>query len=248
MLTNKQSPYVWPAGQSIAAPHSSFCGDSKSLSQQAQFHPSDGDVSKTSKPQLPKPPAQYEMSSAEPHSGILRGGSGEGYKNQTNAFCSFARLLEVVKNQSLSNKKSNLYYIRAITLNRVTSGWAHLRSVAPGPHSSENKVELWRAVSNTVSDCTGPGFEPQTCRTYGAVFNHYYRQTFQQKFKEVVQISRYGSHNFSCCIGLWNILHWISKRKKLLWFGNTTYNVSRSTATWKFSHQLQLKCQRVKLL
>ena len=41
----------------------------------------------------------------------------------------------------------NLHYTRGNTPKRVTSGGAHLRGLAPGLHSSE---ERWRAVGDTV--------------------------------------------------------------------------------------------------
>ena len=44
--------------------------------------------------------------------------------------------------------------------------WAHLRVIAPGQHSSfQRNVAAVRAVGHTVSDLTGPRFEPQTSRS-----------------------------------------------------------------------------------
>ena len=57
------------------------------------------------------------------------------------------------------NIKSNLHYTRGITPKRVTSGGAHLRSLAPGQHSSEETSQRWQA------DLTDPGFETQTSST-----------------------------------------------------------------------------------
>ena len=45
--------------------------------------------------------------------------------------------------------KSNLQYTCGITPKRVTSGGAHLRSLAPGLHSSEETSQRWRAVVDT---------------------------------------------------------------------------------------------------
>ena len=44
---------------------------------------------------------------------------------------------------------------------RVTSGGAHLRSLAPGQHSSEETSHRWRAVGNSVCKLTCPGNEPR---------------------------------------------------------------------------------------
>ena len=61
--------------------------------------------------------------------------------------------------------KSNLHYTRGITLKRVASGGAYLRSLASGQHNSEETSQRWRTVGDTVSDLTEPGFESQTSRT-----------------------------------------------------------------------------------
>ena len=62
--------------------------------------------------------------------------------------------------QSMS--KPNLHYTRGITPKRVTSGGVRLRGLAPGQHSSEETMQRWRAVGNTVSGLTVPGIKPQT--------------------------------------------------------------------------------------
>ena len=41
----------------------------------------------------------------------------------------------------------------------------HLRDLAPGQHSSEETLQRWRAVGDTVSNLTNQGFKPQTSRT-----------------------------------------------------------------------------------
>ena len=61
--------------------------------------------------------------------------------------------------------KVNLNYTHGITPKRVKSGGAHLRSLAPGQHSSGESSQRWRAVGDTVSNLKVPGFEPQTSRT-----------------------------------------------------------------------------------
>ena len=58
--------------------------------------------------------------------------------------------LEVSSN-NVNQKKSNLHYTRRITPKRVTSGGAHLRGLAPGLHSSEEALQRWQTVGNTVS-------------------------------------------------------------------------------------------------
>ena len=42
--------------------------------------------------------------------------------------------------------KSNLHYTRRITPKRITTDGAHLRSLAPGLHSSQKTSQRWRAV------------------------------------------------------------------------------------------------------
>ena len=49
------------------------------------------------------------------------------------------------------HKEPNLCYARHITPKRVTSGRAHLRGAALGPHSSEQTSQRWRAVGDTVT-------------------------------------------------------------------------------------------------
>ena len=47
-------------------------------------------------------------------------------------------------------KNQNLHYTRGIMPNRVASGGAHLRCLAPGQHSSAETSQRWRAVGDTV--------------------------------------------------------------------------------------------------
>ena len=51
----------------------------------------------------------------------------------------------------------NLHNTRGITPKRVISGGVHLRSLAPGQHSSEETSLRCRTVDRTVSNLTGPG-------------------------------------------------------------------------------------------
>ena len=55
---------------------------------------------------------------------------------------------------------------RCNTSKRVMSSRTHFRVIAPGnPASFEETSLRWRAIVNTVSDLTGPRFEPQTSRS-----------------------------------------------------------------------------------
>ena len=47
---------------------------------------------------------------------------------------------------------------------RVTSLRGHLRVIAPAGNTApfEEMLQRWRDVGNTLSDLTGPRFEPQT--------------------------------------------------------------------------------------
>ena len=52
------------------------------------------------------------------------------------------------------------------------SGGTHLRSLAPGQHSSEETLERWRAIDESVvPDSTGRGVLDLAHRS--DVFNHY---------------------------------------------------------------------------
>ena len=68
-------------------------------------------------------------------------------------------------------KNIHLHYLRGITPKRVTSSGIHLRSLAPGQHSSEETSQPWRDVSGSVSDFTSMGDEPRTSCTESDVFN-----------------------------------------------------------------------------
>ena len=67
------------------------------------------------------------------------------------------------------------HYTRWVTPKRVTSWRGPSLRHWPGQHSSirspgntapfEEMSQRWRAVGNTVSDLTGPRFEPQTSRS-----------------------------------------------------------------------------------
>ena len=55
-------------------------------------------------------------------------------------------------------------------MKRVTIGGAHLRGLVPEQLRSEETPRWWRAVGDTVSDLTEPGFEPQSSGTNDSVF------------------------------------------------------------------------------
>ena len=69
--------------------------------------------------------------------------------------------------------KSNLHSTRGITPKRVTSGGAHLRGLAPGQQSCDEKLQPWRAVGETMFGLTGSEIETKTYRIDSNVFNHY---------------------------------------------------------------------------
>ena len=59
-----------------------------------------------------------------------------------------------------NQKKANLHYTPGITTKRLTSNGIHLRGLARGQHSFEEKTQKWRAAGYTVFSFTRPGFEP----------------------------------------------------------------------------------------
>ena len=67
--------------------------------------------------------------------------------------------------------KSSLARVITYAEARKTSGRAHLRSSAPGQHSSEKTSQRWWAVDDTVSNLTNPGMEPQNSRADNDAFN-----------------------------------------------------------------------------
>ena len=69
----------------------------------------------------------------------------------------FKCLVEIAQNISS-------LFSRGITPKRVTSGGAHLRDLAPGPHSSEETSQRWRVV-DTVIDLIGLGIKPRIYHT-----------------------------------------------------------------------------------
>ena len=46
--------------------------------------------------------------------------------------------------------KSNLDYSRGATSKRVASGEDHLRCSVPGQHNSEEKLQWWRVLGDSV--------------------------------------------------------------------------------------------------
>ena len=69
-------------------------------------------------------------------------------------------------------RKSNLHYARIITLKRVTSGRAILRSLSPRQHSFKEALQRSRAFGDTVSDLTRPVVELETSRTDSGVLSN----------------------------------------------------------------------------
>ena len=64
--------------------------------------------------------------------------------------------------------KSIKSFITLAVLHRsvLRVGGTHFRVIAPGNTASfEEMSQRWRVVGNTVSDLTGPRFEPQTSRS-----------------------------------------------------------------------------------
>ena len=69
--------------------------------------------------------------------------------------------------------KSNRHYSRIITPKRLNEERAYPGSLAPGQNNSEETSQRWRAVGDTVSDFTDPGFKSQTSRT-GSNFIYFF--------------------------------------------------------------------------
>ena len=76
----------------------------------------------------------------------------------------------IVKLNTLYRCKPNLDRTRVITPKRVSRGEVHLRGLAPRQHLSEETLQRWRTIGNTVSELNDPGFEPQTSRTGNNIF------------------------------------------------------------------------------
>ena len=61
------------------------------------------------------------------------------------------RITKLIVTPALACKiQSNRHYTRRNTLKRVTSCDVHLRSLAPGLHSSEETSQRWRVFGDTV--------------------------------------------------------------------------------------------------
>ena len=82
------------------------------------------------------------------------------------------KLIMMQEAHGLTGHVGRVNYTRGFTPKRVTNGRANLRDLTPVQHSSEETSQRWRAVSDTVSDLTDPGFEPQTSRTESVSFKH----------------------------------------------------------------------------
>ena len=59
----------------------------------------------------------------------------------------------------LASQKSILHHSRGITSKRVTSGGAHVRSLAPGQLSFEKTSQQLQPIGDNVSDLTDLGFK-----------------------------------------------------------------------------------------
>ena len=57
--------------------------------------------------------------------------------------------------------KSNLHYNVVVTPKQVLAGEFRIRGLAPERHSFEETSQWWRAVGDTESDLSCPGFEPR---------------------------------------------------------------------------------------
>ena len=55
--------------------------------------------------------------------------------------------------------------------NPVMGGRAHLRSLVPGQHLSEETLQRWQVVGNNVSDLNCLRMKPITSYTDSSVFN-----------------------------------------------------------------------------
>ena len=72
-------------------------------------------------------------------------------------------------------KKTYLHHTGVATPKHVTSGGVRL---APGLLNSEETLQRWRAIGNTLSNLTRSIIELQTSRTDEEVFNHYASMPF----------------------------------------------------------------------
>ena len=72
--------------------------------------------------------------------------------------------------------KSNqvFHYTRCITLKPVRSLGAHRRVIAPGNATPFEMLLRWRAAGKTMSDSTGPKFEPQTSHFRDERYSKFY--------------------------------------------------------------------------
>ena len=62
-------------------------------------------------------------------------------------------------------QKNQIFSILVVlTPKRVTSDGDHFRGLAAGQHSSEKTSQWWQAISDTVTDLTGPVIELQIPR------------------------------------------------------------------------------------
>ena len=81
-------------------------------------------------------------------------------------------------------KKSNLHYTGDITPKRATSAGARLCGFS-WYHNSEETLQWWRAVDDTVPDFTDPGIETQTSRTDCDVFENYSNRSYSSLYNKL---------------------------------------------------------------
>ena len=108
--------------------------------------------------------------------------------------CKKSSILMAFNSIAKSNQTFIMRYYYAdcvITQKRVTSGGAHLRSLAPGQHSSEETSQRWRVIGNTVLDLADQGNKPAITSTDSNVFTtdifNHLAQKAQVDFEEILQ-------------------------------------------------------------
>ena len=84
------------------------------------------------------------------------------------------------------SRYATVHFTSNFTPKRVTSGGVHLRGLAPGKHISEETLQRWQAVGDTVSYLTGTGIESKTFRGDNDVFNLYANRTVILQLLELI--------------------------------------------------------------
>ena len=81
---------------------------------------------------------------------------------------------------------------------RVTSGWVHLRNLAPGQHSSEEMSQWRQTVGNTTSNWTSPVIKPQTSRTDNNVLPYELNEMFSNDLTRPSVLSKTINNLLAC--------------------------------------------------